>query len=91
MSKKQIKPKYNLTVQIGKKVVKGKVFKFKTDNPVESLLGIKIPKLTEGVAITLEKDKKKATRSLLSFKARRVFNNKLDAFYFIKTMNWILK
>lgn len=87
----QDKPMYKLTVQIGKKDVKEKVYKFKTTNPVEALLSINIPKMMEGAHFTLEKDGKVAKRSLMSFQARRVLNNKLNAFYLIKNMHWILK
>lgn len=82
---------YKLKVQIGKKNVKGKVYNFNTKDPVKSLLSINIPKMLEGVTITLEKDGKVAKRSLMSFQARRVFNNKLNAFYTIKYMHWVMK
>lgn len=85
------KPTYKLTVQIGKKRTKDKVLKFATNDPVKSLLSIKIPKVVEGVIFTLEKDGKVAQRRMLSFQARRVFENKLNAFFLIKNMHYILK
>ena len=84
-------PTYKLTVQIGKKPVKGKVYRFKTKDPVESLLTINIPKMMEEVIFTLEKGDKKAVRSMTAFRARRVLNSKLNAFYLIKNMHFILK
>lgn len=81
---------YKLKVKIGKKR-NGKVFNFNSDDPVADLLSIDIEKLTEPVTITLEKDGLKATRILQAYKARRIFNNKLDAFYIIRDMHWILK
>ena len=92
---KKIKEKeeYKLIIQIGKKAIKGRVFKFKTDNPVESLLGLNIPnhKIMEAVTFTLEKDGMRAVRGVMPFKARGIFKNKLNAFYLIKTMKWIMK
>ena len=82
---------YKLIVQIGKTKRKGKRLVFNTDDPVATLLSVKVPKLTEGVRITLKKDGKEANRGLLAFQARRVFAAKLHAFYLIKTMHWILK
>ena len=81
---------YKLKVKIGKKR-NGKVFNFNSDDPVADLLSIELEKLTEPATITLEKDKLKATRILQAYKARRIFNNKLDAFYIIRDMHWILK
>jgi len=90
---KNTKKDYKLTVIIGKvkRGVKTHKYEFKTNDPVKALLSIDVPKLVEGVTITLEKDGKVATRSLLSFQAKRAFNNKLNAFYLIKTMHWIFK
>lgn len=81
---------YKLKVKVGKKR-NGKVFNFTSDDPVADLLSIDIEKLTEPVTITLEKDKLKATRILQAYKARRVFNNELDAYYLIRNMHFILK
>jgi len=88
---KTTKPMYKLTIKIGKKEVKGKVFKFNTNDPVKALLTISIPKMMEEVTFTLVKDGKTATRSMNSFQARRIFNNELNAFYLIKNMHWIFK
>lgn len=80
---------YKLIVKIGRT---GKHdFEFDTDDPVASLLSIKIPKLTEKVDIFLHKDGKTATRRLMSFQGRRVFRDKYNAAWLIKTMHWILK
>jgi hypothetical protein len=85
---KKEKTKYKLIVKIGKK---GKELKFNTNDPITSLLSIKIPKLTEGVIIKLVEGKKTAQRGLLSFQARRIFNSKINAQFFVKTLNWLLK
>ena len=82
--------KYKLKVKIGRKR-NGRVFNFNSDDPVKDILTIDIPKLVEPVTITLEKDGLKSTRILQAYKARRIFNNKLDAFYIIRDMHWILK
>ena len=82
--------KYKLKVKIGRKR-NGRVFNFNSDDPVADLLSIELEKLTEPVTITLEKDGLKSTRILQAYKARRIFNNKLDAFYIIRDMHWILK
>lgn len=87
--------KYNLRVQIGKKPIaaglKKRVYKFKTDDPAKALNTIQIPKMMEECSFTLEHEGKKATRSMNALMARRIFNNKLNAFYFIKTLKYILK
>jgi len=88
---KTTKPMYKLTVKIGKINAKGKVYKFNTNNPVEALLSINIPKMMEEVTFTLVKDGKTATRSMNAFQARRIFNNELNAFYLIKNMHFIFK
>jgi len=88
---KTTKPMYKLTIQIGKREVKGKIYKFNTNDPVKALLTISIPKMMEEVTFTLVKDGKTATRSMNSFQARRIFNNELNAFYLIKNMHWIFK
>ena len=85
------KPIYKLVVQVGKKDVKEKVYKFNTNDPVKALLSINIPKMMEEVTFTLVKDGKTATRSMNSFQARRIFNNELNAFYLIKNMHFIFK
>lgn len=85
------KPTYKLTVKIGKIKKKNRHFVFKTSNPVEALLSIDIPKMMEEVTFILEKDGKVATRSMNAFKARRIFNDKLNAFYLIKNMHFIFK
>ena len=81
---------YKLKVKIGKKR-NGKVFNFKSNDPVKDLLSINLEKLVEPATITLEKGGLKATRSLQAFKARMCFNNELHAFYLIRNMHWILK
>lgn len=85
------KYKYQLKVQIGKKAIKGKVFKFNTNDPVKSLLSINVPKLVEAATITLETEGKKATLPVRANRARLAFNNKLNAFFVIKVMRWLLK
>ena len=92
--KKPVKKLYRLIVQIGKKKLKGKVYKFNKntrDGLVKALLTINIPKMMEVVTFTLKKDGKTSTRSMNAFQARRVFNNKLNAFFLIKHMHWVFK
>lgn len=91
MLKKQKKPKYKLKIQIGKKPIKGKVYRFETDDPVKAITSINAPKIVEECFFTLEYEGKKRIRALNAFNAKRILNNKLSAFYFIKTMKWILK
>mgnify|MGYP001564806697 CR=1 FL=1 len=89
------KPKiYKLTVQIGKIKKKDKMFVFSKNTKkglIKALLSIDIPKMMEEVTFTLEKDGKASTRDMNSLQARRIFNNKLNAFYLIKTMHWVFK
>jgi len=82
--------KYNLIIKIGK--TKERIKKFMDiEDPVKALLSMPDEKIMEGVIITLETDGKRAERALTSFKARMAFKNKLNAFYLIKQMHWILK
>lgn len=91
MKKKQ----YKLKVQIGKKPkaagLKKRVYRFETDDPVEAITSINIPKMVEECFFTLEYKGKTATRSMNALRARRLFNSKLNSFYFVKTMKWMLK
>jgi hypothetical protein len=92
---KPSKMKYKLIVQIGKKPIatglKKRVYRFTTDDPAKALNTISIPKMMEECFFTLEIDGKVAKKQINAVQARRIFNNKLNAFYFIKQMKWILK
>ncbi len=92
---KEKKLKYNLRVQIGKKPraagLKKRVYNFETDDPAKSLNTINIPKMMETCFFTLEQGGKKALMAMNSLRARRIFNNKLNAFFFIKNLKNVMK
>lgn len=92
------KPEYSLRVQIGKKIKRGRakksVYRFEADTIEElakKLITINIPKMMEECFFTLESKGKKREKSMNALMARRIFNNELNAFFFIKTQLWMLK
>jgi len=92
------KSKYNLKVQIGKRSkaagLKKRVYRFEADTMedlAKELNTINIPKMMEECFFTLEFEGKKRVKSMNSLRARRIFNNKLNAFFFIKTQLWMVK
>jgi len=97
MTKKKNKL-YQLKVQIGKRPkaagLKKRVYRFEAETMEElakELITINIPKMMEECFFTLELEGKKREKSMNSLRARRIFNNKLNAFFFIKTQLWMVK
>jgi len=90
--------KLKLRVQIGKKPIaaglKKRVYRFEADTIkglAKELTTINIPKMLEECFFTLETEDKKREISLNSFKSRRLFNNELNAYFFIKQQLWMVK
>ena len=97
MAKKKTK-KYHLKIQIGKRPkaagLKKRVYRFEGDTMEDLAKGlntINIPKMMEECFFTLEYEGKKREKSMNSLRARRIFNNKLNAFFFVKTQLWMVK
>ena len=82
---------YKLKIQIGRKSVKGKVFRFETDDPVKEIQTIDVPKLVEPVLFRLETEGKVAEKWVRANRARLAFFNELNAYHIIKMMHWMLK
>jgi len=90
--------KYKIKVQIGKRPIaaglKKRVYRFEADTIeglAKKLTLISIPKMMEECFFTFEYKDKKTTKTTNAFKARGIFNNELNAFFFIKTQLWVLK
>ena len=95
-TKKQSKLK--LRVQIGKKPIaaglKKRVYRFEADTKEElakKLITINIPKMMEECFFILELDGKKREIPMNAWRARRLFNNELNAYFFIKQQLWMVK
>ncbi|MEA2067517.1 MAG: hypothetical protein U9O65_10610 [Thermotogota bacterium] len=90
--------KYNLRVQIGKKPIaaglKKRVYRFQADTMedlAKELITINIPKMMEECFFTLEFEGKKRDVAMNAMRARRIFNNELNAFFFIKLQLPVVK
>lgn len=87
-----------LRVQIGKKPkaagLKKRVYHFEADTTedlAKELITINIPKMMEECFFTLEQEGKTRMISMNALGARRLFNNELNAFFFIKNQLWMVK
>ena len=82
---------YQLRVQIGKRPkaagLKKRVYRFEADTMedlAKELITINIPKMMEECFFTLEFEGKKREKPMNALRARRIFNNELNAYFFIK-------